>query len=327
MVWNARKRNYSEYDGQEIPKDHATKKAKAKTSASAKSPEKTPVSYPTLSLLGLPGELRNHIFELALTAPSRHVFLLPRSPHQRSCEQPHQHNTQPHAFNQLKNVCRQLRSETADLGLRYNDVLIDHASSLAPTLARCTPKQQASMNFSLHYEKLEDTIPILRKRWISPVKWDDLVEIARFCRKHPHIHVAITFADFKYPTSSKKNHDPLEYFLATAMYISMVYRRIDLTRLLPKAMAARPMYGITARDVVLDNGVSFGKTWPVPVDAVNEFEAENMRFFPRWKGRREGVVNRIAKGWAKAHRREGGDGDDWREVCEAEVRRWFEKGI
>lgn len=84
-------------------------------------------------------------------------------------------------------------------------------------------------------------------------------------------------------------------------------------------MAVRPFYGITARDVILDIGENFGKTWPVSKQAVKEFEAGNMRFYPRWKSGREDVVDRIAKGWAKAHRREGGDWEDWRDVCEAVV--------
>jgi hypothetical protein len=53
-----------------------------------------------------------------------------------------------------------------------------------------------------------------------------------------------------------------------------------LVNLLPGEMAKRPMFGRKARHVLLDNELNFGKTWLVPVEAVKDVEAPDMRFHP-----------------------------------------------
>jgi hypothetical protein len=78
------------------------------------------------TLLQLPAELRNRIYEYALTDPSStglrfKAFLIVND---TICK-PLLLGTNGEQFNALKHVCRQLRAETDGLDLAYNVALIE----------------------------------------------------------------------------------------------------------------------------------------------------------------------------------------------------------
>lgn len=86
-------------------------------------PPPTPSITPIINrspLLELTGELRNEIVAYALTTESQHAYLLIRDEHFTFFEEAY---GAKRPINQLRNVCRQLRSETEHLEAQYNRVI------------------------------------------------------------------------------------------------------------------------------------------------------------------------------------------------------------
>jgi hypothetical protein len=80
-----------------------------------------------LPFFSLPAELRNMVFEFALFSPSPLVYRYPTPRHEFGFLCPAtsttDRNDQDIELNQLKYVSRQLRTETEDLELKYNDII------------------------------------------------------------------------------------------------------------------------------------------------------------------------------------------------------------
>jgi len=138
-------------------------------------------ALPRASLLNLPGEIRNTIFEYALTASAH---LRPTSSFYKKCI------IQP-ALNQLQFVNRQLHAETRDLEIRYN--CLEFRSSWWPY--RATPVQCAEYYFANmpEYKRcwvrevaIEGKDPF-DHRWLQSLPW--LPELTTFCQTYPNIRI------------------------------------------------------------------------------------------------------------------------------------------
>jgi hypothetical protein len=82
------------------------------------------------ALLALPGELRNRIYELALTANKPLPYIgSPEGFNGIVLVEQGSRN----AFNQIKNVCQELTRDTADLELQFNEILIVGTPATMPT--------------------------------------------------------------------------------------------------------------------------------------------------------------------------------------------------
>ena len=123
-------------------------------------------------LLRLPGEIRNKIYEYALkdSKPLRVIGNLHKAPYKV-------HATRLHQFNTLKHTCRQLRTETACMGVSPADASF-HSSynTFSQTLVPGTRQLEC-----YKHDRPTD-------RFLSDIPFDDFVF---FCQRNPQLEVAI----------------------------------------------------------------------------------------------------------------------------------------
>jgi hypothetical protein len=145
------------------------------------------------TLLQLPAELRNRIYEYALTDPSStglrfKAFLIVNV---TICK-PLLLGTNGEQFNVLKHVCRQLRAETDGLDLAYNVALIEQVrrDDWAPTkrlFAMIGPNVMSlkPLNFLLveHPEGKREP-------------WSDTLALADWCALHSNIQIGFVLTEF-----------------------------------------------------------------------------------------------------------------------------------
>ncbi|KAF2878056.1 hypothetical protein BDV95DRAFT_589037 [Massariosphaeria phaeospora] len=137
-------------------------------------------------LLRLPGELRNQIYELALSddevlvqEEASGLFRLLRNMSPRK------------ELNQLKYTCRQLRHETRGLvpalnTLRFPDSGIEEQSVVAGRFLTACPQ---STQTSIQKIVIEEHTTSLRAR---PLYWKGVAPLCEFCREHPNMTIELS---------------------------------------------------------------------------------------------------------------------------------------
>jgi hypothetical protein len=145
------------------------------------------------TLLGLPAELRNRIYEYALTDPSSiglrfRAYLIVND---TICK-PVLLGANGEQFNALKHVCRQLRAETDGLDLAYNVVRIEQVDrdSWAPTkrlFSMMGPNMRSSrpLNIMLVEHPEGEREP-----------WSDTLALADWCALHDNINTGYVLSGF-----------------------------------------------------------------------------------------------------------------------------------
>jgi hypothetical protein len=149
--------------------------------------------------LDLPAEVRNSIYEYALTFP--HGLKYYHDPcfatdHMQvadadSLTNPLAHwEPEDHAFlitqdaNQLKIVSKQLHSETYSLVLRFNDIVFYDVQDTTLFLTRC------STSYYRHFRTFNIQQESFHKEWPYSIQnIDSLKQVFNFCRQAPHIQV------------------------------------------------------------------------------------------------------------------------------------------
>jgi hypothetical protein len=145
------------------------------------------------NLLELPAELRNRIYEYALTDPSSiglqfRAFLIDNT----MCK-PLLLDANGEQFNALKHVCRQLRMETDGLDLAYNIVRIEQVrrDDWAPTkrlFSMMTPDMRSLRPLSImlveHPEGKREA-------------WSDTLSLADWCALHDNIKTGYVLSEFR----------------------------------------------------------------------------------------------------------------------------------
>lgn len=180
------------------------------------------------SLLSLPAEIRNHIYEYALTAPSHLEFsrdaysLLGGKPVFRLPLQDCQHNEQQKSmfcfantaakntntakrqqdkklgFNTLKFVSKQLYMETAGLEVKYNPLMMTRPMntkfSFSPTrllidFLRPLGTYKLRWLTTITIKHVTDEDPVDCAHLIMPDNFSMLINLSNICMENPHIEV------------------------------------------------------------------------------------------------------------------------------------------
>ena len=144
-------------------------------------------------LLNLPGELRNVIFEYALSEASGLLLVEIDDPPSPKRFMGCRHNDKNEEANQLKYVCRQLHAETRGLGLKLNELSVkseDHILAFQRFLETCSSKQrqqirQVSLVVNFEFGGLNCTIRELLQS-----------SLVQFCIMHPRCNVTIRLSNF-----------------------------------------------------------------------------------------------------------------------------------
>jgi hypothetical protein len=146
------------------------------------------------TLLKLPAELRNRIYECALTDPSSiglrfRAFLIVDN---TICK-PLLLDANGEQFNALKHVCRQLRAETDGLDLAYNIVRIEQVrrDDWAPT------KRLFSMMGPNMRSPHPLNIMLVEHPESEREPWSDTLALADWCALHDNIQTGYVLSEFR----------------------------------------------------------------------------------------------------------------------------------
>ncbi|KAF7452965.1 hypothetical protein A1F94_011987 [Pyrenophora tritici-repentis] len=212
-------------------------------------------------------------------------------------------------INQLKYVCKALYKETVNLELQYNFVewRIKWSGStmfhiFGSFLDSCTEIQLAWLQLdreqainhqsmpeigtpeaktkilNIRYFAMKDDNTAIARECLERIRCHHLIDAASLCRRYPFVQLHINFYDFTYV--DKDGNPQPEYFLTTAMYISLIFRHIDLTHLLPRHIALSPLFDPQVRENILRYRRSRRWFTPQLAEAAEEdIEAPNMRFY------------------------------------------------
>ncbi|PSN61508.1 hypothetical protein BS50DRAFT_578496 [Corynespora cassiicola Philippines] len=182
------------------PNQDVTATTEPRPAAKVPLEQKISAAAQTSRLLRLPGELRNMIYKLALTAPhglrcrwhkgfnrrKRRPVLLVNS----------RNNQVLHEANQLKYVSHFLYKETAGLESKYNDVIFDSVSKefsgaksgFDMFVNSCTPSKLSWLKMATIGEKTEGITADFME-WFEPEAMPHIMRLFEFCASHPEITV------------------------------------------------------------------------------------------------------------------------------------------
>jgi hypothetical protein len=147
------------------------------------------------TLLGLPAELRNRIYGYVLTDPSStelrcRAFLIIND---TICK-PLLLGSDGGPFNVLKDVCRQLRTETDGLDLAYNFILIEQYDR------NDWPQRKKLYSMLGPYIKsLQPLTFILKERPATEKEpWSDTLALVDWCALHENISIGYILPEFRF---------------------------------------------------------------------------------------------------------------------------------
>jgi hypothetical protein len=187
-------------------------------------------------LLELPGELRNRIWQYALTTENGLDMVWVshrRSPQLFARGRDAAEDEGRVEFNQLKYTCHALHKETAGWEAKFNRVVVcTHAADPRPVelfgnfLATCAPAKAAWFtDLDLVFEtqaqnRGEDSARIMISLTLetSPA----LLSVAAFCKHHPHVNVRYFLWGFNVNVHAAQ-------FMSTGSLLAKVFRSIDVT--------------------------------------------------------------------------------------------------
>lgn len=157
------------------------------------------------TLLGLPAELRNRIYEYTLTDVSP-IGLLHR-PYFIDQEQwaPILLTSSGSIYNVLKYVCRQLRAETSGLDLEYNAILIDDGKHAPIRRLHTFCKSEFDMRCSPQFRGFVSSK-------VSSRPWQNAADLAEWCAARPKVRVHYRLkgfqpGEFKLPKDATRWND------------------------------------------------------------------------------------------------------------------------
>jgi hypothetical protein len=148
-----------------------------------------------MHLLDLPAELRNRIYEYALTdstsAGLEYKELSGDSDTQKSC---YVITLNKKPFNILKNACRQLRAETTGLELAYNVLIFAQKHITAPQPTRLFDR---FLDHASDADSAKLTAITLKGAYRAEREpFSSLVRLASWARRHPKVWVKYIPGDF-----------------------------------------------------------------------------------------------------------------------------------
>lgn len=189
--------------------------------------------------MSLPSELRNRIYEFALSASTPLYYL---EPHKGSKAILHIRTALPHPphhqaveFNQLKYANKQLYAETAGLELKFNNITIsarwafnNPAAKLVTWLSSMPPAKIAWINtITLTFDVRPVLYGIVSLQ--VPETAETIAQLSHLCKSHPTINVKYILP-FWQPHQLITKFDTL--FFSEAIYYSIVFRGNNLTNTL-----------------------------------------------------------------------------------------------
>jgi hypothetical protein len=176
--------------------------------------QQVPLSDPPF--FRLPGELRNRVYEYALTTDKTLRFIGENSGEKPKLLEPDSRHTNGE-YNQLKYTCRKLYQETAGLEAKFNKIEI---------VSRRFPKAEPARLFRIF---LTTSAPE-KAAWFTNVTMksshcghdknkllepaSDLLPIADFCRRNPHVNIRYIPGGFEYELYS------IHHFAAAGLFIN-----------------------------------------------------------------------------------------------------------
>ena len=197
--------------------------------------------------LALPGELKNRIFEYVLTADK--PLLYAGAPQGLRSIVLVEHAAR-HPFNRIKQVCQELACDTADLELKYNEILI----VATPAIAACQKFEEMQSRLgpsrikwlrrvAIKPSRLDHLLPVGYSpyrnrvgRFIEGSDLDTLANVSWFCRKNPNVVLRFLAPHFEYHV----NNPTLEGILFYCFAISKLLRDLQYLAIMPQAWA--PLY-------------------------------------------------------------------------------------
>jgi len=237
------------------------------------------------SLLALPGEIRNKIYQFVLTSPDALRYRESSKRIQKpifyslgSQRAEHGDENEQSEFNELKYVNKQLYNETAALELKYNVLRFNgHPSDKLPAIANLT-------NFL-------GSIATTRKAWLRTIMLDDCIpppshggtesfyskpiasataiaSLSHACRQNPHIRVRYVLSYWANNSLRKRK----SAFLLQGLYLAEAIRQQHHCPLI--FGAGTPTLNLFMRDIANETGRWRGD---VPASAM---QAPNLRFMP-----------------------------------------------
>jgi len=241
-----------------------------------------PPAMSASTFLALPAEIRNQIYELALTSPK------PLRIHQTPERAP--------PFNQLKYINKQLYAETAHLELIYNNLLVRAESydeqpgqMLLQWLSNMPPAKRACVRtVTLKYNVAKSNMVATlnpftgRTRYITtntapdfPETAETFRQLAKVCRANPamKIHYQLPKWTFNGPDEPFMFREP--FMFSHALQASFTFRdNIDFHHVFadfPSSVWPTPTLPVRIRASVV--------AWRKDV-SVRDMQADNLRFFP-----------------------------------------------
>jgi hypothetical protein len=186
-----------------------------------------------ISLLKLPAELRNRIYEYALTAPPPSTLAYSELPTSQEQKPQLVFTLYGEPFNTLKNTCRQLRAETSGLELAFNTLNLRHKNllhedQLQHFCARATDAEYTHLSTLLSSDSdTEDSDSDNSTTTLSSL---DLV--AQWCHAYPNVTVKYLLDNVRF---SKRGWPANHEFSTTqaANCIRMCMMITDLFRVTP----------------------------------------------------------------------------------------------
>ncbi|KAI4667099.1 uncharacterized protein J4E79_001783 [Alternaria viburni] len=273
----------------------------------------------TSFLLDLPAELRNTIYQLALTHSEPLHYRMPKDgedkPYLYHREAPFQQGDDEKLveYNQLKYVNKQLYAETAGLELKFNDVTLSESSGHE------SPSDMLTAWVS--------SISIAKRSWIKTIsitcdKYDPkcfdsesaeaVARLARLCNDIPTMRVKCYNPFWAY--TNRRHYDVVFFFMA-ALSIYYAYRG-ETTKYL--------IFDESEHTMLKESGKKWREPCKGPKVHLAQLQAENLRYFPTLPANFTVPV-------IKANHRVAEDGEV---ILEAEqwignkyLREWMEHGI
>ncbi|KAH4068847.1 hypothetical protein HBH98_077440 [Parastagonospora nodorum] len=283
-------------------------------------------STPTPLLLALPAEIRNLIYEFALTRDEVRVHWVTGTTRLRLKPELRVSSNPKASINQLKFVSRQLYQETAGTELKYNRVVFDDSSPSASTkrffrfVTSCSAPKLQWLRQVVIEEKSnkedESTMDWVRDNVHS------ILTLLDFCSKNPQITVLYRIPRFQIFCSIPEHNECYHglQFLHTGIFLALAFHGKDYLSLVPGYKSSNAQ----VYDQLLSQTLASSRAAFIGFHG----RADNLCLMPRWDIWEENeFMGQTLQNWSHVAHTPSllppGGCDKWLQFAKS----WMEKGV
>jgi hypothetical protein len=231
-----------------------------------------------MSLFKLPAELRNRIYEYALTASPHSTLAYSELPTSQQQKPQLVFTLNGVQFNELKDVCRQLRVETSGLELAFNPLNLQHGNlaheaQLQHFCERATDAEYARLSTLLLFDAEDSDIESDSDHVTATIS--SLSHVAQWCHAHPGVTIKYMLDDMRFSRRGwPVDSDFSKIYAADCIRACMMIT--DLFRVTPALdrLWLRSDFDDQARASQAER-----KAWWLEHWGMEEVEAPNLRFW------------------------------------------------